>query len=252
MTDTFSPVLHRIDQAVRWRAVHPAEDVPPPYEILTRYSKPPEALVAKSKRRLEKLVAAANVKKGRFPPFVLPSHKAHQHTNKKTITVPPKTQSRKRTRNEIKPLSGLDVNALLGGSTSQKPKRPKITPSNPIPEFKQALDASDSVDTIRDAAHQLSAIIETQISESFGDVAYNRALEELRVMREELIEMEEPACFNEIVRELKRKILAGELGGKRREMWALVRRERLGLVEKRVSAQSDVGEEEAREFLMGR
>lgn len=67
MVDTYSPVLHRLDQAIRWRAVHPTEPVPPPYEILTRYSKPPEELVAKSKRKVEKLVTAANVKKGESP-----------------------------------------------------------------------------------------------------------------------------------------------------------------------------------------
>lgn len=64
MTETYSPVLHRIDQAVRWRAVHPNEPVPPPHEILTRYSNPPNELVANSKRQLEKLMMAANVKKG--------------------------------------------------------------------------------------------------------------------------------------------------------------------------------------------
>ncbi len=68
MTDTYSPVLHRIDQAVRWRAVHPTEPVPPPYEILTRYSKPPGELVAKARRQLDKLVAAADVKKGKLRP----------------------------------------------------------------------------------------------------------------------------------------------------------------------------------------
>lgn len=67
MVDTYSPVLHRLDQAVRWRAVHPTKPVPPPYEILTRYSKPPEELVTKSKRKLEKLVATASVKKGEIP-----------------------------------------------------------------------------------------------------------------------------------------------------------------------------------------
>ena len=66
MADTYSPILHRIDQAVRWRAVHANEPVPPAYEILTRYSKPPEQLVAKAKRQLEKLVAAADVKKGQI------------------------------------------------------------------------------------------------------------------------------------------------------------------------------------------
>ena len=66
MADTYSPVLHRIDQAVRWRAVHPTEPVPPPYEILTRYSHPPKELAAASKRQLEKLIAAADVKKGKY------------------------------------------------------------------------------------------------------------------------------------------------------------------------------------------
>ncbi|KAL6713442.1 ATP-dependent DNA helicase yku80 [Lecanora helva] len=225
MTDTYSPILHRLDQAVRWRAVRPDEPVPPPYEILTRYSKPPEELVAKSKRRLEKLVAAANVKK-----------------------VPPKAQSRKRTRNEIKPLSGLDVTALLGS----KPKKPNITPENPIPEFKQALDSSDSASDVRAAAAQLGAIIRQQITDSFGDLGYARAVEELRVMREELIEMEEPGAYNEFLRELKGGLLKGELGGERREVWGMVRKERLGLIEKRSSEQSEVGEEEAREFLASR
>lgn len=64
--DTYSPVLHRIDQAVRWRAVHPNEPIPAPYDILIKYSNPPAELVNKSKRRLEKLVAAADVKKGNY------------------------------------------------------------------------------------------------------------------------------------------------------------------------------------------
>ena len=64
MTDTFSSVLHRIDQAVRWRAVHPEEPIPPPYDILTKFSKIPDELEASSKSKLMKLMEAADVKKG--------------------------------------------------------------------------------------------------------------------------------------------------------------------------------------------
>ena len=64
LEDTYSPVLHRLDQAVRFRAVHPTQPIPPPYEILTRYSKPPDALLEKSKPQLDQLIEAANVKKG--------------------------------------------------------------------------------------------------------------------------------------------------------------------------------------------
>jgi ATP-dependent DNA helicase 2 subunit 2 len=64
MNETYSPILHRIDQAVRWRAIHPDEPIPPPYEILTRYSQPPNALVTRAKSHLERSIAAADVKKG--------------------------------------------------------------------------------------------------------------------------------------------------------------------------------------------
>ena len=223
MTDTYSPVLHRIDQAVRWRAVHPTEPVPPPYDILTRYSKPPEELVAGAKKKLEKLIAAANVKK-----------------------VPPKVQSRKRNRNEIKPLSGLDVGALLGNNKS---KKIKITRENPIPEFKQALDTADSLEATRDAVRQLSTIIEGQIRDSFGDIAYGKAVEELGVMRSEMIDLEEPEAYNEFVRSLKGKLLREELGGDRRDMWYEIRKNKLGLIEKKSSEKSRVDEEEAKAFL---
>lgn len=226
MNDTYSPVLHRIDQAVRWRAVHPTGPVPPPYDILTRYSNPPEELVAGAKKKLEKLIAAANVKK-----------------------VPPKVQSRKRNRNEIKPLSGLDVGALLGNSKS---KKIKITRENPIPDFKQALDTADSLEATRDAVRQLSTIIEGQIRDSFGDIAYGRAVEELGVMRSEMIDLEEPEAYNEFVRSLKGKLLGEELGGDRRDMWYEIRKNKLGLIEKKSSDESRVDEEEAKAFLSSR
>ncbi|KAL9129992.1 MAG: hypothetical protein Q9217_001714 [Psora testacea] len=221
MTDTYSPVLHRIDQAVRWRAIHPTKPIPPPYEILTRYSKPPESLVAKSKHRLEKLMAAADVKK-----------------------VPPKAKSRKRTRNEVKPLSGLDVGALLGS----KHKRVNLSKENAIPEFRQTLDKAESLDMIKDAAKQLSAMIESQIKESFADQGYQSALEKLGVLREEMIEMEEPDVYNDFVRILKKKLLDEELDGDRREMWWLIKKEKLGLIPKSVSSPSTITDDEAKEF----
>ena len=146
------------------------------------------------------------------------------------------------------PLSGLDVTALLGS----KPKKIKITPENPIPEFKQALDMADGVGAIGDAAQQLVAIIENQIKDSFGDLAYSRAAEELNVLREELTDLEEPGIYNNMIRGLKRKLLAEELGGDRREMWWEIRKNKLGLIEKKVSEVSTVDEEEAKAFLLSK
>ncbi|KAL8898377.1 MAG: hypothetical protein Q9207_006730 [Kuettlingeria erythrocarpa] len=204
MSDTFSPVLHRIDQAVRWRAVHPTEPIPPPYEILTRYSQPPRDLVSQSNRRLEKLMAAADVKK-----------------------VPPKVQGRRRNRNEVKPLSGLNVEALLGGDK----KKTRISSQNAIPDFRQMINNSDSIDGIRQTAQQLGAVVEARIKDSFGDIGYARALEEISVMREELIDLEEPEIYNDFAKELKRKLLSEQLGGNRKDFWWEFRKSKLGIID---------------------
>ena len=113
------------------------------------------------------------------------------------------------------------------------------------------LDISEDPNAIQDAAKQMSNIIEAQIKDSFGDSAYGQAIEELRVLREELTELEEPGIYNDIVKALKGKLLAGELGGERREMWWEIRKNRLGLIERGGSAgkspSSSVTEEEAKQ-----
>jgi ATP-dependent DNA helicase 2 subunit 2 len=67
MDETYSPLLHRINQAVRWRAVHPLDPVPPVHEILTKYAHPPQELLKLAKENLENLAAVADVKKGYLP-----------------------------------------------------------------------------------------------------------------------------------------------------------------------------------------
>ncbi|KAI9816454.1 MAG: ATP-dependent DNA helicase II subunit 2 [Pycnora praestabilis] len=221
MDDTFSPVLHRINQAIRWRAVHPTEAIPPPYEILTRYSKPPADLATANQALLERLITAADVKK-----------------------VPPKHKGRKRDRNYIKPLSGLNVEELLG-----REKRTKISHENAIPEFKQMLATTEDLGAIQDAAKQMSGIIRSQIRHSLGDSGYARAIEGLSVMRMELIAMEEPGAYNLFITDLKKELLASELGGDRREMWWEIRVGKLGLIDEKESPLSNVSEEDARSFL---
>lgn len=62
-----------------------------------------------------------------------------------------------------------------------------------------------------------------------------------------MVELEEPLLYDGFVRGLKGKILGGELGGERGEMWDEVRRHGLGLVLRKESERSKVGDEEAAE-----
>ncbi|MCJ1284175.1 ATP-dependent DNA helicase II subunit 2 [Xylographa opegraphella] len=222
MTDTFSSVLHRIDQAVRWRAVHPEEPIPPPYDILTKFTKIPDELEAGSKLQLVKLREAANVKK-----------------------VPPKLRSRKRQRDRAAPLSGLDVSALLATSRSTS----RISPDNPIPEFRQMLETTEDPNGIVDAASQLINIIEKHIKDSFGDSNYDRVIAEMAALRQEMTEMEEPGLWNDWLKNLKERLKGNELGAGRDELWWRVRKDKLGLIVKSEMEVSDIGDDEAKQFL---
>ena len=65
--ETYNPTIHRMNQAIRARAVDPDAPIRPPAEILLRFSKPPEKLVEKAKTEIEALIDAAEIKKGMLP-----------------------------------------------------------------------------------------------------------------------------------------------------------------------------------------
>ena len=72
--------------------------------------------------------------------------------------------------------------------------------------------------------------------------------EHLIVMREELVEMEEPEMWNDFIRKVRKRVLEGDWKDKR-EVWWRIRANRLGLVDKNLSERSKVDEEEARAFF---
>ncbi|PFH57513.1 hypothetical protein XA68_14916 [Ophiocordyceps unilateralis] len=221
--ETFNPSIHRINHAVRMRAVHPDKPVPPTPPVLLRYCAPPEDLVERVQTRICALIEAAEVKK-----------------------VPPKAKGR-RPRESVKPISGLDVDALLG-----EEKKGRVSRQNAIPDFKQALAATPSTSEIEDVAKQMGAIARSLVTDSFGDSRYAQAAECMSVMREELLRLEEPEMYNSFVRDLKKALLSGALGGDRREYWYMIRSLRLGMIDKDQLEASTVSPEQAEEFYNSR
>jgi ATP-dependent DNA helicase 2 subunit 2 len=62
--DVYCPTLHRVNQVVRHRAIHPDSSIPSVPPILIKYAQPNEELVKKAQSRLEDLMETAEVKKG--------------------------------------------------------------------------------------------------------------------------------------------------------------------------------------------
>ncbi|KAM0515279.1 hypothetical protein ACHAPE_006236 [Trichoderma viride] len=221
--EIYNPAIHRINHAIKQRAVHPERPVPEIPPVLLRFAAPPTELVETVQATIDSLIKAADVKK-----------------------VPPKAKG-KRQRETVKPISGLDVDALLGGE-----KKGAISPENAIPDYKRALNSSEEVEQIADATRQMGAIVQSLITDSFGDNKYAQAMESIGVMREELINLEEPGQYNEFVRDLKKKLLSGTLGGDRRDFWFKMRWAKLGLIIQSQSEASTVALEEADEFYKSR
>ncbi|PUU80464.1 SPOC like C-terminal domain-containing protein [Tuber borchii] len=227
--ETFSPVLHRVNQVVRWRAVHPDEPLPPVHEILTKYDHSPENLLEASTDTLKKLIEASDVKK-----------------------VDPKVAGRKRGRERPVPKSGLDVEALLtSAAASSAPKKAKISSTNPIPDFKNKLRTTEDLSDLEEAGKEMLAVLKELIKYSLADANYGRVCEILKVMREEYIEYDEPGMYNEVVQGLKKAIVSGELDGDRMECWDEIRYNKLGLITKGESERVEVDDAEARKFLWG-
>jgi ATP-dependent DNA helicase 2 subunit 2 len=104
------------------------------------------------------------------------------------------------------------------------------------------LETAEDISIIEEAAKQMSTIIRSLIAHSLGDSGYGRAIANLATMREELINMEEPGLYNDFVKDLKKRLLGGELGGDRRDMMWEIRKAKLGLIDKKASEVSDVTE----------
>lgn len=126
-------------------------------------------------------------------------------------------------------------------------KKAKISSNNAIPEFKQNLMMHSSIEEIKDTCSQMAALIKEAITTSFADMLYDKAADMMRVMREEMVELDEPGVYNQFVRDLKKEILAGNLGGNRVDMWKEVRKNRLGLLTSSESERSEITEEMAKE-----
>jgi ATP-dependent DNA helicase 2 subunit 2 len=228
-----------VNHAVKTRAIYTDGSIPDIPPMLLQYQNPPQKLLEQVQSQVEALIDAAEVKKG--SPHTQHFSFALLLTS---FQVPPKAKGKRR-RDPVKPISGLDVDALLGGE-----RKGKVTAENAVPDFKNALDAAASVEEIEDAAKQLGAIIRDLITESFGDSKYDRAMESFGVLREELINLEEPHIFNNFVKDLKKSLLSGALGGDRRDFWFKIRYSKLGLIDKLESEASDVKAEEAEQVCI--
>ncbi|CAN8097257.1 unnamed protein product [Discula destructiva] len=228
LDDLYSPVIHRVNQAVRARAVQedgPIEEIAP---VLLKYSQPPSGVIKQAKRKIDGLIEAADVKK-----------------------APEKKKFRRQDAGKNNaPVSGLDIDSMLAQGVAAK--KTKISKDNAVPDFKQVVQSlaeANEDDGIVQAVNEMGKIVQNLITESTGDSNYDRAAENIGVMREQMIGLELPELYNEFLKNLKAKLKSGALGGDRKEMWFKIRYPgKLGLITSAQSEASNVTDTEAQDF----
>lgn len=175
-------------------------------------------------------------------------------------TVPPKAQSKYK-RGAARPESGraveppVDLLDMLRAGEEEvarlKQGRPKIDKDNSIPRFKQLIEQLEEVDDdkgIEEATRAMGDVVRSLIKESMGDKNYDRAIENIGVLRDACIGLEVPDLYNNFLRDLKAQILSDALGQGRKEMWGKLRLARkLGLITKNESEVSKITEDEAKQ-----
>ncbi|KAJ6259432.1 ATP-dependent DNA helicase II subunit 2 [Drechslerella dactyloides] len=215
--DIFSPLLHRVQQVIRARATAPDENTLPDINpVLVSYST--ISAILEGEEELARLKQVADVH-----------------------LVPAKAKGRKIGRE--KPLSGLDVTKLL----EERTKAQRIHKDNPVPEFRQMIRSVQREQDIQPLVKQMGDIIKAIIQESVADLQYPQAVECLKVLRDECLDLDVFELYDTFIRELKTS-----LEGDRRDFWSRVRKEKLGLVLPSEDERSTVTPEDSSKFYYGR
>ena len=252
--DLYSPIIHRVNQAVRARAVATDGNIAAVPDILKKYSEPPEMLIKQARPQIDALKKVAELKKGMTLDCTM-----MEDTHTDGFTVPPKAQSKWR-KGAAKPESGraveapFDINEIIkaGEEATAKLKqgKPKIDKDNSIPMFKQLIQRLAEADNDKGLEAVTSAmgdVVQSLIKESMGDANYDRAIENIGELRDACIGLEVPELYNDFLRDLKKKIFSEALGKGRKYMWAKLRATssgKLGLISRSESEVSDITDEE--------
>ena len=217
--DIFSPVIHRIQQIICFRALNPESAWPPTPEILLRYTTPNEILLSDAKSVLERLKKELDLKDA------------------------PQVNFQKRSRDEdhVAPISGLDINELLKAgeemeaneySSSIKQKKSSYTGNsqqigleNPEEDFLRLLDDNDR--TIEPIFKRMANVIREMILTSTNGIQYPKIISAISTLRRQADEWEEGMFYNDFVHQLRLDLDGDRLGSNHLALWFAIQEKSL-------------------------
>ncbi|BFZ21576.1 hypothetical protein BsWGS_24615 [Bradybaena similaris] len=228
---TFNPYFQRVYQCLQHRALHPDEPLPELSPLISNYLQPPSAMLAGSLPVLDKLRKV----------FKLESveRKKEEQTGEAMFRDGD-------TDAELVKKRKLDDKLVGGLQNLTKADVREVGTVTPVNDFRSLISRKDK-DMFDEACQQMQKRIEQLVMDSFGQQFYSKALDCLKVLRQESVQKSEPHIYNRFIRKFKDILIPK---GKR-DFWDQIIKEKQSLITKLECEDSEVSIEQSQKFASG-
>ncbi|XP_030843748.1 X-ray repair cross-complementing protein 5 [Strongylocentrotus purpuratus] len=231
--NTLNPYTQRLCQCLMHRALNPDDPIPGIETAIATYLQPCRAVAVQCEPDVEAMQKL----------FKLEKAKAKENVTGDSIWKASDGGDGEPARKKAKvddEVNGGDLSMAgmaIGVVT-------EVGTVDPVGDFKAIISQKDE-DRFKEAAGQMGKRILQLVKESFGSQLYGKALDCLRVYREQAIQLSEPETFNAYLRKLKDELK--EL--LKVDFWQDVTKDGLTLIDVTEARDSKVSKDEADKFI---
>ncbi|XP_071804212.1 X-ray repair cross-complementing protein 5-like isoform X1 [Asterias amurensis] len=227
---SFNPYYQRLCQCLMHRALNPDDPLPPLPSEVTAYLQPPTTVAAQCQSEVNKINNLFKLER------IKKQDTATADSIWKDSNIDTEGPSSKRPR--------LDDGGDFSMAGMAKGAITKIGTVDPIGDFKAMISQKDE-HHVKQASEQMQDGISKLIHDSFGSQFYSKAMDCLKVFRQELIKLQKPCVFNDYMRRLKDELKENS----KMDFFELIQSERIKLIDASESSQSKVSIAEAAKYL---
>lgn len=231
--DTLNPYTQRLCQCLMNKALNPDDPLPDVQEAIASYLQPARAVAVQCEANVETIKGLFKLEKTKAKEAVTGDSmwKVSDNGDGEPAT--------KKARMDDDMNGGdLSMAGMARGTVTE------VGTVDPVGDFKTIISQKDE-DRFKEAAGQMGRRILQLVTESFGSQLYTKAMECLRVYREQAVQLSEPGSFNEFMKKLKEELK----GLQKTDFWQDVVKDGITLIDSTECSDSKVSRDEAEKFV---
>lgn len=229
---TFNPYFQRVYQCLQHRALRPDHPIPELSPLIASSLQRPQEVEAACQAAAEKLGKAFKLER------------VAKRKEEVTGEAMFKDSGAEQAPEAKRPKVDDDLAGGIEGMT--KAKVTQVGTVTPIEDFLDLISRKDE-DLFEKACGQMEERVTQLVMDSFGPQFYGKAMDCLKVLREQAIKKSEPGGFNDFIQDFKDTLI--EKG--KRDFWDRIVQKKQGLISMDECPDSEFSKEEADSFVAG-